>query len=579
MTFPFLNPPSNISQEYQDKSFNLYALDSLNKNDNQYIFTSNNKEPLFFYIPDKKLKSKYEENLIKNGGILLDSYSTQTDSDKVIVLSNTELSDYECSDIKLIDDSIETGKLVNISDYKIKKSELVINKIKKPKTKYIRTHIKFTPEKDDFILKKIRLTPRLRQSHKFFEELAKEKILEGHTGNSLRSRFRQFLEKRLDYVFKVNNDGEIVYNSDGEIVTLDKNEIPYTLKVKYNSNDDYLLCKEALDFIEKNNLKKSNQFAVDKKISLPFGFFKYMHDKHPRHTHHSWRDRYRRYIGDDTLHNYISYYDLSIKNGLEPETLKKINIQNEKKLTVYNDNTEKKEDQGNAIYCSFDTNLKNDDTNFNILDTSKEIKKSNDDFYNNDLLYTQNPIQMNNLYENFDNFSDQETEFNDKLNECFDSKECFYKDTFIKIEYLNNFDHIEDLLSDGTIILLKEKSFISTVVNIIKKSKSLIELYDFFATIGVQSQLTSHVIYSTNADAFAIQNYFCLFFNKIKKYVIKKKTINFKKIMDVFSRVGNGIWCKNQDIVLNTMFEDRLLQIHSKSQINLRKKFLSKINN
>ena len=90
---------------------------------------------------------------------------------------------------------------------------------------------RFTIEQDEFILEHIRRKPRFRQSQKFYAQLALLEPLRGHTGNSIRSRFRKHLESRLNYIYKTDDQDQLIRDEAGNLIKIGLDEMPGTLKI------------------------------------------------------------------------------------------------------------------------------------------------------------------------------------------------------------------------------------------------------------------------------------------------------------------------------------------------------------
>lgn len=180
------------------------------------------------------------------------------------------------------------------------------------------TVTKFTPEKDEFILERVREKPRERNSHKFFRLLAEHPILKEHTANSIRNRFRHQLFARLKYIYKSDERGELVRDPQThEPVRVGLDQLPLALKNKYTAEDDMILCQEILDYNKQKNIEITND------ITVPVSYFKKLHTKYPHHPTSSWRDRYRKFVQVVGCVSYMEYYRRCIALGQMPKPIDK----------------------------------------------------------------------------------------------------------------------------------------------------------------------------------------------------------------------------------------------------------------
>ncbi|KAL6948490.1 hypothetical protein ACO0QE_000956 [Hanseniaspora vineae] len=114
-------------------------------------------------------------------------------------------------------------------------------KRKKPKTTVKQININknsFSPEEDELILAYVRKNPKLRNTHSLYHRIAQ--VMENHTGNSVRYRFRRTLASRLDYVYEVDDTGALLRDENGEFIKT--SVLPKQLKSNYKAEEDYILC-------------------------------------------------------------------------------------------------------------------------------------------------------------------------------------------------------------------------------------------------------------------------------------------------------------------------------------------------
>ncbi|SGZ38153.1 uncharacterized protein HGUI_00353 [Hanseniaspora guilliermondii] len=257
------------------------------------------------------------------------------------------------------------------------------NKLKKRKV-YIASEIKtlnsslFTKEEDDLILEYVRSNPHLKNSHSLYDHIAKR--LTNHTGNSIRRRFFNKLEKEMGYHYEIDEEtGDVAKDEDGNAI---KNQDKInTSKSKYTAEEDYstaLLLKchfflnlnpdvegfidrydiESLDrmeraYYEMNLIPVGDNKFNDEKIILTnpdipcsnngkvidwkpdFAQFRCngtcgpvkkiilerLVMKYPNHSIKSWRDRCHRFLKPYGIDRYIYYYNKCRVLKIEPEPI------------------------------------------------------------------------------------------------------------------------------------------------------------------------------------------------------------------------------------------------------------------
>ncbi|OBA20577.1 hypothetical protein METBIDRAFT_42965 [Metschnikowia bicuspidata var. bicuspidata NRRL YB-4993] len=192
--------------------------------------------------------------------------------------------------------------------------------VKRPRDKLTKNTTKFTPEADAYILEQVRMRPRLRTSHKFFEELAKHDTLKGHTGNSVRSRYRAHLEHKLQYVFKTDNYDNLILDENGQKIAVEVSQAK-TMKNKFTAEDDFHLCEDVITHVAGiQNNHAANGTLDEDKFSVLIAFFDEYARRFPQHSSSSWRDRYRKFARPHGLQRYRDEYirDLNTKEGPKP---------------------------------------------------------------------------------------------------------------------------------------------------------------------------------------------------------------------------------------------------------------------
>ncbi|ODV82421.1 uncharacterized protein CANTADRAFT_88315 [Suhomyces tanzawaensis NRRL Y-17324] len=280
------------------------------------IFTLPDDLILFFIIPQNEPdRHRYIDQIISNGGSILgvESDMGSKSSNHEMFISSRPFPGKTVYSIKYIDDCLATGHLLDPKDYLFNGSDDQEEDVKPVKPS--RGHSKFTPEKDQYILRRIRMQPKYRDSHSFFDQLATEDMLKDHTGNSIRSRYRKHLKQHLLYVYQVDESGRPIRDDRGKKIKLGLDELPDTIKNKYTAEEDYIMCIEAKKFLLFENKR------LDEAHKLPYSFFNDVHRKAPKHSLHSWRDHYRKYVTAGTIPEFIEYYEQSISRGIRPKPL------------------------------------------------------------------------------------------------------------------------------------------------------------------------------------------------------------------------------------------------------------------
>ncbi|GME92049.1 unnamed protein product [[Candida] boidinii] len=108
--------------------------------------------------------------------------------------------------------------------------------------------IKFTSVEDEVILELIRRNPHLRATHSFFTQIATLPSLSGHTGNSVRFRFRKVITPNLDFVYDVDPKTNELKLDPETKEPIKIQELPELIKSQYTAEEDYILCSKILNF-------------------------------------------------------------------------------------------------------------------------------------------------------------------------------------------------------------------------------------------------------------------------------------------------------------------------------------------
>lgn len=306
------------------------------------IFTEANGQPMVFYIDQLDPNRDKYIKLIHSAGGLVETDERVLENRLVVQLSSFAWDDRTTVSFSFIDDSLKKGSMCFMDQYRImpglikkrmspyeesmEAADAVAHALAK-KLKMSKTTTKFTPEADKYILEQVRLKPRFRTSHKFFEELSHHELLRGHTGNSVRSRFRAHLEHRLDYVWKTDEYDNLVLDHEGRQIAIPTNSAK-TIKNRFTAEDDYNLCRDIIDHVLAN--QDADQLKVtdgsyeyplnENKFSVLIVFFDEYARLHPQHSSSSWRDRYRKFARVYGLQKYRDYYlrEKDSKEGPQP---------------------------------------------------------------------------------------------------------------------------------------------------------------------------------------------------------------------------------------------------------------------
>ncbi|SMN19775.1 similar to Saccharomyces cerevisiae YNL216W RAP1 DNA-binding protein involved in either activation or repression of transcription, depending on binding site context [Maudiozyma saulgeensis] len=213
----------------------------------------------------------------------------------------------------------------------------------------------FTEDEDEFILDVVRKNPTRRTTHTLFDEISH--YVPNHTGNSIRHRYRVYLSKRLEYVYKVDEFGKLIRDDEGNLI---KTEVlPPSLKKKFTAKEDYDLAQAVkrqfyrdlfqVDPDTGKSLISSNDTPVaiaKRKVTMDHNnvpgseptfdkyrigarrgpiareFFKIFGSKNPTHTENAWRDRFRKFLLEYGIDQYISYYDTEMAENRVPEPIR-----------------------------------------------------------------------------------------------------------------------------------------------------------------------------------------------------------------------------------------------------------------
>lgn len=306
------------------------------------VFTDHLGQPMVFYIdPMDPQKEKYRKRIQEAGGLV-------EDDERALHRGVTFLSTYPHPEMltvrfAFIEDLLAEGRVRYLNDYQelprdkkrhvydgdLDAADAVAQALAK-KQKMTKSTTKFTPEADEYILEQVRLKPRFRTLHKFFEELAQHDMLRGHTGNSVRLRYRAHLEHKLQYVYQTDEFDNLMLDANGERIPINVVEAK-TIKTRFTADDDYQLCNDIISHVMDSQdpelLKYDKDGNLDEnKFSVSISFFDEYARHHPQHLLLSWRDRYRKFARVFGLQKYRDYYLSESKSKDGPQPMKNLTL-------------------------------------------------------------------------------------------------------------------------------------------------------------------------------------------------------------------------------------------------------------
>lgn len=551
------------------------------------LFTTPDGKALMFHIPEAEpLRSKYIKMIIDNGGVVTDNNISQC-----IILSSTHLSNGY--NIQWLHDSINQGFVGNLKLYQF---QSIPEPRQKPKE---RGHNRFNQDKDEFIIKNIRLNPRYRNSHVFFNKLAESDILKGHTGNSVRSRYRNHLQSQITWVYDIDEHDQIKRDVFGHKLKIEFLKFQGTLKNNFTPQHDYLLCVEAAKVIGLNINFENENFNIDdfyyqhiKLINdssslssnspITYSFFDKMYRLKPIHSLHSWRDRFRKYVSLELIPNYIKYYEKCVRMNILPKNLPRKLEFTKKVLTARithelarNDTAALDEEIGETANSNIDEVLSIQVPKLEMVtpddDMSEDI--SDDDDEDLDEFDTAKERHDDNLerIESSPIQSGQVPESQHSSQVQSDSQ------IPIHLHYVKPDIRVIDLfdihkLTDDAAKFGNNGDYTLDVKARIRSCSTLDEIYAKLRSIGFKDEFIGHLALSTNVDTKYMSEYLEIVFNRIFKHVQQGKKTPIAQELDVTNQAG--IWNISYDNLLDSN-EDLLLEVHSKDLIRKRKRFLT----
>lgn len=500
------------------------------------------EEPAYFYINKNDENYSLCSNLIEsNGGRCVET--PPSENNNVILLSTRPLTQNSYN-IKIVTDSINRGRFLPLPQYI--NSNLLMDEEEQPqrkrqKTAVKKTSIKYTKEQDDFIIEEVRKNPLLRGSQGFYQGLAKAEELMPHPPNLIRSRFRNFLKDKLEFIYKVDSNGELATDERGNLIKVGLEDLP-AKKTKFTATDDYLLCTKALEWA--NERKAQNpEIVIDfQDPKPPVSFFKDSLGIFTNHSDKSWRDRYRKFASKKGIQNYIAEYERAKASGLVPQPMR-----NMTRRYVKAENTDKKrlEELKETIgsmatiqrprLADVDEDIDEGSADSNLLENNQSIHQFADIPIDSQLITdSQLDIGIDYIHKGV------------RLNELIDNK-------------------IFDGTSEELLESLDEVCDQDTV--------SIPAIFNRFNEIGLKYKLTSHIIKATSGDLSKIKLYNRCWISKTEKDKDEMENpYNLFNIYDV-----PGLWNIEYDRLLKG--ESKLLaQLHGSELIKSRIEFLQNLN-
>lgn len=558
------------------------------------IFTYDGSTPMIFFIPfDDPNRYEYRDKIIRHGGITTDTQPNESTFNRIIILSSYNVKGQLCFKLTFVDDSIKQNRSCDLNNYKYSPGEnfdlcvslggnRALNATqgreidvsysnmltRSGRASAVRPSHRFNDTKDEYILKQVRLNPRLRNSHKFFDELATHDILKGHTGNSIRSRYRNHLESRLGYVYKTEENGTLLKTPDGKNIRQSLDKLPKTLKNRFTVLEDYQLCTEIVEYCkgkylldlqegnypkDENGKPKEFDYYID--FQVPVSFFTMMAKNYPSHSYHSWRDRYRKFVRQYGAQKFIDDYNTAIKNGELPSQMKNLTS---KKANI---GAGFKELLGSS-YNFKPLAIKQNEEMPSLGEGMGEIRPAIDDVVQKNNPYTAvEPSNSIHIHNDLEEPSQQLPASQEGLN--------------IDIRYIpENILH-EDLINEN-FYKIKPNEIRGEVQRILtsRNDNKLPYIFSAFNDIGINDVFTAHILMATSADIAKIQVFIDKFLEMVK-YIEENEIYKGLQFEDT-----DGLWTAKLDEYLLSQSEQnmrKLKKIHKYETIQTRREFLDRI--
>lgn len=545
------------------------------------LFTDEAGVSLKFWLASDP-SGQYAHKIIANGGDVV-TRKEPPENDQVILLSHVPLRNRISFTFDLVDQSIANAEIADFRKYKLAPGEHPVekrgfsdtdtaqlavrnaaeaeNSLKRAKLETKQPHktFRFNAEKDEYILEQVRLHPKYRTSHKFFADLSRHEKLAGHTGNSVRSRFRLHLLPSLEYVYQIDDHDQVVLDANGDKIRVPLVDLPKTLKNRFTAEEDYYLCKEVYDHVlkkdPKRELPKDDNGDIDENyLSVGVSYFDEYSKRHPEHSSSSWRDRYRKFAKSVGVQIYIRYYEECIRAGITPRPMKDQTSRNSKQK------------RGLGMNEKFLPRVSHIEVEDNALDEEiGEVKNSNIDDALKEV--DSNHTKISNDFDSSDE-SDDEVIFGFHA----ESQSQFDLQALHPIEYAPKDVTVSDLLLPA-FYDIDRKNFIQIILKVLQRvdQTGLQGIYEDFQKLGITYQFTGHIFMATNISALHINMFLEAFMKRLSDF----------SDSDVHRalRISNvpGIWNNKTDKLLKAKKFDQLRRLHSEEDIRHRIEFLKQL--
>ncbi|CAH2354777.1 putative DNA-binding protein RAP1 [[Candida] railenensis] len=460
----------------------------------------------------------------------------------------------------------------------------------------------FTPEEDAKILEAVRRDPRRRTSHKLFDEIAKE--LTNHTGNSIRYRYRNQLESKLEFVYKTNSMGGLIYDDHGNPIHDSIDNLPKTMKNRFTMEEDKLLCEKIVEYNQKLHAKKIEDGLTKEPLDLysqltaPVSFFRDMERICPTHTRAAWRDRYRKFATKYGIQRYIDDCEKDNKPGPMKDFTKRGG------RILKNSNSDDKSDSKLGIKRKLEIDEEETANGKEIVALDEEIggiKSSNVGVYNENSNFQQQNAENDEIEDEEDNDEFVDAEENSlgrttniaaatvasksgvNIEESADSRRSFAEmmsqedeSQELAFSYPSPGITIDDIVIKS-VFFEKEKDQLLEEINEIIRQGNL-EILDLFAEfqkrLGFTDYFCTTIILYSSGVYEKIWAYIYAVIDKIYNYGQLKKN----QIYLILEIEGiDGVWNKSYDDLLLSEIEadfETLKQVQSEVSIIRRKQFL-----
>lgn len=403
----------------------------------------------------------------------------------------------------------------------------------------------FTDQEDELILEEVRKNPQRRSTHKLFHEIAE--TIGRHTGNSIRYRYRTHLVNRLKYVYKTNDQGQLLTDDNGKYIPSET--MPLTMKNKFTAKDDYILAKAVLQNVGEK--VETEEGPVHKDIILPGKFFEKMGQEFPNHTRAAWRDRYRKFLIPYGIDKYVQYYEAEVANDREPEEIKNFT--------------------GRHMYKSSKKSKPNEDSDIDIV-VRQSLLEHNNEVAGQSQNKRRKPNEVQQTGQDSSNLflhGDQA-----EISGIFDSQDAVAVAAAASAQVDGVHPDIEDKLTDD---LVTEKFFqfhpliavVEKVKEIVERSYSTGEAEELVQAledeVGVHHKFGMYIIACVCGDMLLIPTF-------IEMFLKTGENPPFD-VVGVWTPRDDQ-WLKNADLNGDKQALDRVLKLHGEERVELRRGFI-----